>query len=65
MNKMIFGVVRRNHVYTLAQVEALSTKAQTEVSNQNKERNRKRREVEDWILAKSLGLTLEELQTPH
>jgi hypothetical protein len=65
MNKMIIGAVRRNKVYTPAQVEALSAKAQSEVSSQNKERNRKRREVEDRLLAKSLGLTLEELQTPH
>jgi hypothetical protein len=65
MNKMIIGAVRRNQVYTPAQVEALSAKAQSEVSSQNKERNRKRREVEDRLLAKSLGLTLEELQTPH
>lgn len=65
MNKMIFGSVRRNKVYTLAQVEMLSAKSQTEVGHQNKERIRKRRELEDRALAKELGLTLSELQSPH
>ena len=65
MEKMIFSTTRKNKVFTLAQVEVLSSKSQKAVGVQNKERIRRRREVEDRALAKELGLTLAEVQTPQ
>ena len=65
MEKLILSPLRRNKIYTLAQVEALSAEAQKEVGQQKKECIRRRRAIEDRALAKELGLTLAEVQTPH
>ena len=65
MEKLIFSPLRRNKVYTPAQVEALSAEAQKEVGQQIKECIRRRRAIEDRAMARELGLTLAEVQTPH
>jgi hypothetical protein len=65
MEKLILSPLRRNKIYTHAQVEALSAKAQKEVGQQNKECIRRRRAIEDRAMARELGLTLAEVQTPH
>jgi len=61
MKNIIINEEYQNTVFTPAQVEALSEKSKREATKQSKQRTRRRRSIEDALMAKDLGLTLDEI----
>ena len=61
MKNIIINEEFQNIVFTPAQVEALSEKSKREATKQSKQKTRRRRSIEDALMAKDLGLTLDEI----
>jgi len=61
MKNIIINEEFQNTVFTPAQVEALSEKSKREATKQSKQKTRRRRSIEDALMAKDLGLTLDEI----
>jgi len=61
MKNIIINEEHQNKVFTPAQVEALSEKSKREATKQSKQKTRRRRSIEDALMAKDLGLTLDEI----
>ena len=61
MKNIIINEEYQNTVFTPAQVEALSEKSRREATKQSKQKTRRRRSIEDALMAKDLGLTLDEI----
>jgi hypothetical protein len=61
MKNIIINEEYQNTVFTPAQVEALSEKSKREATKQSKQKTRRRRSIEDALMAKDLGLTLDEI----
>ena len=57
MKNIIINEEYQNTVFTPAQVEALSEKSKREATKQSKQKTRRRRSIEDALMAKDLGLT--------
>ena len=61
MKNIIINEEFQNIVFTPAQVEALSEKSKREATKQSKQKTRRRRSIEDALMAKDLGLSLDEI----
>jgi len=61
MKNIIINEEFQNIVFTPAQVEVLNEKSKREATKQSKQRTRRRRLIEDALLAKDLGLTIDEI----
>tara|TARA_B110000908_G_scaffold167203_1_gene219727 strand:+ start:3691 stop:3879 length:189 start_codon:yes stop_codon:yes gene_type:complete len=61
MKNIIINEEYQNIIFTPAQVDALSEKSKREATKQSKQKTRRRRLIEDALLAKDLGLNANEI----
>jgi len=61
MKNIIINEEFQNIVFTPAQVEALSEKSRREATKQSKQKTRRRRLIEDALMARDLGINTDEI----